>query len=352
MATALVDKDPVPQPSSAPDPAQLLTQIATGYMVSAALYPVTKLGIADLLAQGPRSVADLAQTTSADEDALYRVLRALASVGIFTESKPRTFSLTPMSDLLRSDVPNSFRELALWMTNEFHFKVWGQLVHSVMTGQPSVEKVYGKPAFQLFPELPEVDDEFNNAMTNISAKTIPGILAAYDFSGIETLVDIAGGYGYLLANILRQYPSLKGILFDQEHVIAGARQHVATNGLESRLQTISGDFFEAVPKGGDAYMMQHIIHDWDDAKCGLILGNVRRVLQGKPNGKLLILDSIINADGSADFAKWMDLEMLTMPGGKERTLEEFRLLLQKSGFQITSVHPTPSWVNVIEAQLS
>ena len=327
----------------------MLMQMGTGFMVSAALYPAAKLGIAELLADGPQPVSELASQTGANEDALYRVLRALASVGIFAEVSPRTFGLTPPANLLRSDVTGNMRALVLWMTNEFHFKVWGQMMHSVLTGNPAVENVYGKACFEVFSDMPETDVEFNNAMTNISAKTIPVVLEAYDFSGIETLVDVGGGHGFLISQILKHYPNMQGLLFDMPHVIEGANARIQRLGLTSRLQTCPCDFFESIPAGGDAYIMQHIIHDWDDAKCHIILKNIHKALAGKKNGKLIILESIVKADSEPDFCKWLDLEMLTMPGGKERTEEEFRALLQHCGFKLTRAIPLKGMVSIVEA---
>lgn len=324
-------------------------QMCTGYMVSSALYPVAKLGIAELVAESPQPVSELAEQTGANEDALYRILRALSSVGIFAEVSPRTFGLTPVANMLRSDVAGNVRDLALWLTNEFHFKVWGQMMHSVLTGQPAVEKVYGKPCFEIFPDLPETDAEFNNAMTNISAMTIPVVLEAYDFSGIETLVDVGGGHGFLISQILKHYPNMQGMLFDLPHVLEGAQARIQRLGLSSRLQTCPCDFFVSIPSGGDAYLMQHIIHDWEDAKCRLILKNIHKALDGKKNGKLIILDSLVKADNAPDVSKWIDLEMLTMPGGRERTEDEFRALLHECGFKLTRAIPLPGMVGIIEA---
>jgi O-methyltransferase domain len=349
MATARVDQVSEPLPSQPPDPGQFLMQLSTGYMIAAALYPITKLQIAELLADGPQPISKLAQSTGANEDGLYRVMRALANVGVFSEVSPRTFALSPAASPLRCDVAGSMRDLVLWMTNDFHFRVWGQMMHSVMTGKPSVEAVYGKPVFDLFPELPETNVEFNNAMTNISATTIPVILEHYDFSGIGTLVDVAGGHGLLISQILKHYPEMNGVLIDLPHVLEGAKKRIERLGLSQRLQTQPCNFFDSVPACGDVYVMQHIIHDWDDEKSLTILKNTRKALDGKKNGKLIILDSLINTDGGMDFAKWKDLEMLTLPGGRERTEEEFRMLLNQSGFKLTRTIPLPAMVSIVEA---
>lgn len=324
-------------------------QLGSGFMAAAALYPVTKLGVAELLAEGPKPISKIAQDTGANEDGLYRVMRALSSIGVFAEISPRTFGLTPAASLLRADVAGNMRDLILWMTNHFHLNSWGGMMHSVLTGQPAVEKLYGKHCFDIFRDFPEVDVEFNNAMTNISAMTIPAILEGYDFSGIGTLVDIAGGHGLLISQILKHNPDMKGILFDVPHVIEGAKSRIARLGLESRLQTATGDFFQSIPVGGDAYMMQHIIHDWDDAKAHTILKNIRKALEGRKNGKLLIFDALISDGNGSDFSKWMDLEMMLMPGGRERTENEFRSLLEGAGFKLNRIIPIPSMVSILEA---
>jgi hypothetical protein len=327
----------------------MLMQMCSGYMITAALYPVTRLGIPDLLAEGPQTIGALAAATGANEDALYRVMRALGNVGAFAENPVRTFSLSPVSNLLRNDVQGSMRDLVVWMSNEFHFRTWGDMMHTIMTGRPSVEKVYGKVCFEAFQDLPETNTEFNNAMTNISAMTIPVVLEHYDFSGISTLVDVGGGHGLLISQILKHYPDLKGCVFDLEHVLEGAQERCKRLGLDSRLTTVGGNFFESVCNSGDAYIMQHILHDWTDERCHTILKNVRKAIDGKPNAKLIILDSVVTTDGAFDFTKWKDLEMLLLPGGRERTEEEFRSLLGNAGFRLTRTIPLPSMVSLLEA---
>jgi SAM-dependent methyltransferase len=330
------------------DPAQQIIQLTMGYMPSAAIYAVTRLGIPDLLAQGPRSAADLAKQTGSNEDFLYRAMRALAIFGVFQEGDRHTFSLTPAGEQLQ-DRKGSLRPLVLWMTNKFHFDVWGDMHHAIKTGENATEHVYGKPVFECFEPGSEVATEFNNAMTNISAANIPAILDSYSFSGVKTLVDVGCGHGRLLCDILSAYPQMNGILFDMETVVAGAKTNINECRLHDRVRVLHGDFFESVPKGGDAYMMQHIIHDWDDEKSLIILKNVRRALEGVVDGKLILFDSIVTADNSADFAKWKDLEMMLMPGGRERTEQQFRELLGRAGFKVTRVIPKVAMVGMVEA---
>jgi hypothetical protein len=336
---------PVMPPEAA---AQLLTQIATGHIVASALQVAVRLGIADRLAVHSRTVAELAGQTGANEDALYRVLRALASVGVFEETMPRRFGLTAAGEMLRTDAPGSMRDMALWISSPFHFNVYAELMHSVMTGQPAAEKVTGTPMFEYFPRNPELSEIFNNAMTAFSKSVVPAALAAYDFTGIERLVDVAGGHGAVLTAILQRYPAMQGVLFDLEHVIAGAKPRLAALGLEGRCAAEAGDFFAAVP-AGDAYIMKHIIHDWDDQRATRILRNIRTAM-GNTRGRVILLESVLPQGNAPDFGKIIDLEMLAMPGGRERTAEEFEALFAEAGFNLTRIVPTGSPLSVIEAR--
>lgn len=330
--------------------AQLLMQVGTGYILSAALYAAAKLDVADRLASGARSAASLADEAGVLEDPLYRVLRALASVGIFEEHEHRRFSNTPASEMLRTGVRGSLRRMAEFISEPFHFRSYAELLYSLHTGKPAAEKVAGEPLFEYFPKHPELGELFNDAMTNFSASLVPAMLEAYDFSGISTLVDIAGGHGMLLTSILQRYPSLHGILFDLEHVIAGAAPKIAASGVGSRCQAVAGDFFTGVPVGGDAYVMKHIIHDWNDERATRILENVHRALAGVKNGRVLLLEGVVQPPNAADFSKILDLEMLLFPGGRERTSEEFATLLEGAGFTLTRIVATGSPICVIEGR--
>ena len=330
---------------------QLLTQLATGHIVASALQVALRLGIPDRLAQRPLTCAELARATGVREDELYRVLRALASVGVFAETSPRRFALTDAGQALVSGAPGSMRDMGLWITSPFHFRVYAELMHSVQTGQPAAEKVTGMPVFDYFPTQPELSETFNNAMTNFSEVVVRAALDVYDFNGIETLVDVAGGHGVVLTTILNAYPRMRGVLFDLEHVLAGARPRIDTMGLAGRCRTESGDFFKAVPAGGDAYIMKHIIHDWDDERAVTILRNIRAAM-GAKRGRVILLDSVLQAGDAPDFGKILDLEMMAMPGGRERTVEEFRGLFASAGFAMTRIVPTASPLSVIEAIVS
>ncbi len=328
-----------------------MMQFATGMGVTAALQPIARMGVADILASGPLPVSELAQKTGSNADALYRVMRLLASLGMFAESPGKVFALTPMSELLRSDVPSSMRAFVLWVGNGFHFKVWSEMGHSIKTGQPAVEKVCGKPCFEAIFGDPEVAYDFNSAMTCFSRMVAPALLEAYDFSGIGTLMDVAGGHGAILCEVLSRYPSMKGILFDLPSVIQEASCHICSLKLDDRCQTVVGDFFENIPAGADAYYMQHIIHDWADEPALKILGNCRRALEGRSGGKLIIVDSVVPGNSAPHASKWLDLEMLLMPGGRERSEGEWHGLFAKAGFEIAKILPMKAAESVIEARI-
>ncbi len=330
---------------------QLLNQAALGYIVSASLNVALELGIADLLTDGPRSVAHLATAAGVRADGLYRVLRALASAGIFEERENRTFALNTPASMLRKG-PASLHDLGLWMTDPFHFRVYAETLHSVKTGRPAAEKVTGMPVFEYFAREPKLSAVFNNAMTSWSGPTVAAALKAYDFTGIHTLVDVAGGHGFVLTSILRQYPAMKGILFDLEHVIAGAGPLLAASGVADRVETASGDFFQAVPAGGDAYIMKNIIHDWDDDRALPILVNIRKTFEGRRDGRVILLEAVIPPGNQPDFGKLVDIEMLLMPGGRERTAEEFASLFERAGFELARIVPTESPLSVIEARVA
>ena len=327
---------------------QQIMQLSTGYVASTCLYVAVKLRLPDLLDAAPRSSADLARELHVNEDALYRVMRTLTSLGVFEDKGSRTFANNLASSMLRSATPGSMYDMALWMSDPFHFQVYANALHSVKTGNPAVEKTFGVPVFEWFPKHPEESEIFNNAMTMFSAMVIPAVLEVYDFSGIGTLIDIAGGHGRVLTSILQKYPSMRGVLFDLEHVLAGARPVIESLGLADRCRTVTGDFFKAVPEGGDAYIMKHIIHDWDDERAAAILKNIRAAMTR--GGRVILVESVVTPGSQPDFAKIIDVEMLLMPGGRERTAQEFRDLFARAGFELTRIIPTKSPLSVIEGR--
>ncbi len=332
-----------------PNPAERVMQVTTGFLGTVALNAAVEINIPDLLAGGPRPVSELARATATNEDALYRTLRAVASLGIFTESEPRKFANTPESELLRAGAPGSLRDMVRWFGDPFHFRIFAEYMHSVKTGKPCFDKVMGKPIFEYFPSDPRESEMFNNAMTSFSAAVIPAVLEAYDFSGIRLLVDVAGGHGQILFSVLKEYPQMRGILSDLPHVLEGARPRLRELGLESRCRLETCDFFKSVPAGGDAYIMKHIIHDWDDDRALTILRNIHQAAGGA-QARVILLEGVISPGNESHFGKFLDLEMLALPSGRERTEDEFRALFDRAGFRLTRVVQTPTPMCVIEAE--
>lgn len=322
-----------------------LARMITGYWSSQAIYAAAKLGIADLLKDGSRTVEELAAETDSDADALFRLLRALASLGIFTEDAPRQFKQTPMSAPLRSDVPGSQRALAL-MAGDAQHLAWGEILYSIKTGKSAYEHVHGKPLFKHLEEQPERAAVFDAAMTAIHGRETQCILEAYDFSQVNTLADIGGGNGSKITAILQAYPKMQGMLFDLPHVVERAKERIDEAGLSARCQLVGGSFFESVPEGADTYLMRHIIHDWDDEQSITILRNCRAAMPA--DGKLLLVESVIPPGNEPFAGKFLDLAMLIVPGGKERTAEEYRALYDTAGFELTRIVETSHEVSVIE----
>jgi hypothetical protein len=330
---------------------QRLMEIASGFQLSGCLYVAAKLNIADRVSAGPCPVEALAADTNTQADALYRVLRALISVGIFSEPQPRTIGLSTAAELLRSDTPGSVGGLVVWAAHPFMIHVSSDLMHSVTTGKPAIEHLYGKPAFECFASMPDLSYDFHTGMSAISAELAPAVLDAYDCSGIRTLMDVGGGHGYFICQALKRYPQMRGILLDQSSVVEGAKCTLCDARLDNRCQPIAGNFFDSIPGGADAYFMQHIIHDWDDEPALKILGNVRQALAARSNGRLIIVDVVLPEDSRAHPGKLLDLVMLMFPGGRERTEAEWRSLLKKAGFVITKITATRVADSVIEAVL-
>ena len=321
-------------------------QLVTGFKIAASLSVVAQLGIADLLAGRPKPVSELARVAQVNEDALYRVLRALASVGVFTETASRTFANTPASELMCTGARDSMRDVMVWMGDDFHLRTYAELMHSVKTGGTAVKKFTGSEAFEYFEQDKAEGERFNAAMTNFSAVLMPAVLEAYDFSGLGTLADIAGGHGFALTSILKKHPDLRGILFDLPHVVSGAKPRIESLGLADRCQIVAGDFFQAVPVA-DCYVMKNIIHDWDDARALAILKNCAGALRGK--GKVILIENVISPGNEPHFGKWLDIDMLTLAGGRERTQAEFAALFSQARLRLSRVVPTKSPVCVVEA---
>jgi hypothetical protein len=316
-------------------------QMLTGYWVSMSLHVVAKLGIADRIEDAPKSAKELAQATQTHAESLYRLLRAMSSVGVFEEDEQGKFGHTELSRLLRADHPNSKLAMAIMLGGDEHYRTWGELEYSIRTGKRAFDHLFGQPAFDWLAAHPEKARQFDEAMVSVHGIESAAICDAYDFSSFGTLVDVGGGNGSLLRIILERTPRLKGILYDLPHVVERARPK-----LPARCQAMGGSFFEAVPAGGDAYLMRHIIHDWEEDRCLQILGHVRRVIPS--TGKLLVVEGVVPARNQPSFTQFLDLNMLVIPGGKERTESEYRELLARARFQLKRIVATKSEVSVIE----
>ncbi len=326
-------------------PQEQMSRMLTTYWVSQALYVAAKLKLADRLKDGPRTADELASATGTHAASLYRLLRALASVGVFAEDDGHRFALTPLAECLRSDVPGSQWAMAV-MNGEEHYLSWGELLYSVQTGKPAFEKLFGAGVFDFLSRDPEKARIFDEAMVGVHGRETAAMLDVYDFSGVRVLADVGGGNGSLLMVVLKKYPGLRGILFDLPGVAERARANLAAAGLSGRCEVAGGNFFDTVAGGADAYLLRHIIHDWDDERAIRILKNVHRAMGD--GGRLLVVESVIPPGNAPSFGKLLDLTMLVIPGGKERTEKEYRELFTAAGFRLTRIVPTAAEVCVIE----
>ena len=327
-----------------PPPAALL-QMMTGYWVSKAVSVAAELAVADLLKDGPRASDDLAAATGVRPEPLYRLLRALASVGVFTEDDERRFALTPLADLLRSDVPGSMRALARMYGSE-QYRAWDGLLESIRTGQPAFDHAFGSSYFDYLEQNDDASAVFNEAMTGWTTQVAESVVAAYDFPESGTVVDVGGGHGLLLTTILKARPALRGILFDLPHVVTETQPLLEKAGVANRSSIVGGDFFASVPEG-TVYVLAQILHDWDDQRCQIILGNCRNAIRAE--GRLLVVEQVLPRANEPALGKWLDLHMLVLLTGRERTEAEYRTLLRAAGFELVRVIPTQSGAGILEA---
>jgi O-methyltransferase domain/Dimerisation domain len=335
-----------PEIGPTPTPSATLLHMMTGYWISKAIAVAATLGIADLLANGPLSSDELATATQTHAPSLYRVLRALASIGIFSEVAPGRFALTPMAALLRSGAPDSMRALAIMFAEE-QYRAWGDVLHSVRTGQPAFEHAFAMPYFAYLATHPEASRVFNAAMVGGTNQIFDAVVAAYDFSPFGTIVDVGGGHGALLAALLRSNPAARGILFDLPHVVEGAEPFLVAAGVADRCTRVGGDFFAEIPAGADAYVLSQILHDWDDERSVVILGQVHRAMPD--HGKLLVVELMLPPGDEPSFGKWMDLHMMVLLSGRERTAAHYATLFRAAGFELAREVPTPTGQSIVEA---
>jgi hypothetical protein len=325
-----------------------LLAMTQGLIIHQALYSAAKLGVADLLKDGPQTCSDLARTLKVNESALYRILRLLASQSVFEEKVPRTFVNTELSQFLCTGVPGSVRSILIFRGSEFFFSPFAEILFSIETGRSARAKVLGMDGFEYLKTHPETASIFDDAMTNMSELIGPAVAAAYDFGRWASLMDVGGGNGMLLASILRMYPGLRGVLADLPHVLERAQHRDFLGGeLESRIAMQPCDFFREVPPGCQAYVMKSVIHDWDDDRAHEILVNCRRVVPA--DGALLLVEWALPEGNLPSVGKVGDVTMLVLTGGKERTSQEYRDLLAGAGFRFNQAFPTSADFVVIEA---
>jgi hypothetical protein len=333
--------------SKALPPHVQLIQMAAGSWIAAIVYAAAKLGLADHLAAGPRSAAELAGATRTHAPTLHRLMRTLAGLGILTERDEQRFVLTQLGEALKTGAPGSARATLIAFCGPAFWHSWEEIIYSLETGKTGFEKAFGMPIFDYFSRHPEEASNFSEAMVGFHGAEPPAVAAAYDFSGVQTIVDVGGATGNMLAAILSRHAGPRGVLFDRPHVVGDAPALLEAHGVQDRVTIEPGDFFERVPPGGDVYVLSHIIHDWNEEQCLTILGHCRKVI--KPNGRLLIVETVLPTGDTPHQGKVQDMVMLVLPGGQERTEDEYAALLSKAGFRLNRVVPTESVVSVVEA---
>ena len=338
-------------PHSPPAPDALL-QLVTGYPAAQAVHVAAQLGLADLLADGPRHVEELAAATGTHPPSLARLLRMLAALGIVAEEADGRISLTELGAPLRAGVPRSVRDRVLFLAGDWNWRTWGELLHSVRTGEPAFDRIFGMSNFDYWEHNAEAGAIHDASFTAMAQFTTAPLVAAYDFGRFGTVADIGGSEGPLLAAILQANPGVRGVLFDLPHVVAGASPVLAAAGVADRCTVVGGDFFASIPAGADAYLLKYIIHDWDDARATAILRQCRAAMA--PGATLLLIEQVLPerlaAGAAAVPAARLDLQMLVLtPGGRERTESAFRHLLGEAGFELRRVIATRSPFRVLEA---
>jgi hypothetical protein len=350
LSTSFVDESNKPMPQkevkmkpNMESPQTQLMKFIVGKWISKPIYAAAELGIADLLSEGPKNIDQLAAESQTHAPSLYRMMRALASVGIFAETDPKHFKLTPMAELLKS---GAMRSTALMFNAEWSDEAWLYFLDSIKTGATAFEKAHGMPVFEWLEENPGPAQVFNEANALKAASSHRAIVDVYDFSGFSKITDVGGGLGSLMIEILIANPSIEGVIADIPSVIEEARQHLQTHGLGKRCQAVECDMFKQIQPGSDAYLLSHILHDWSDEECRAILMNCYRAMI--PGNKLLVVEIVIPPGNQPSIGKLLDLEMMVTTGGRERTEEEYETLLESTGFELSRVIPTKASVSIIE----
>jgi hypothetical protein len=325
---------------------ETLTDMITAYRLSQLIYVAARLGIADFLADGPKRSEELAALAGVHPHALYRVLRALASNGIFTETEDRSFALTPLAAPLQTGVAGSVRGVAMMQNQEPRWRAWGELLYSVKTGKSAFEHIYGMSNWEYYAQNPDLFEAFSEGMAELTRQTIPAIVTAYDFAGRERIVDVGAGRGHLMAAILAQHPVLRGVIVELPALIDSARKVLETAGVAARCELVAGDYFASVPRGGDVYVLKSIIHGMDEANALRLLRNCRQSMVD--GGRLLVIQVIVPPGNAPARIKMSDLLHLVSGGGQERTEAEYRALFDVAGFKLIGVYPTAAAFSILE----
>lgn len=330
------------------DPAIVLQRLIAGYVLSQTIYVAAKLGVADLLANGTVTVEELAAATGSHPPSLYRFLRALASVGIFVEEDDRRFGLGPLGQHLRSGVANSLRSYAIH-ANEESYRAWGEALHTACTGRPGFDRVFHTSFYDYMAANAEANAVWNQSMSDTERSFVlqQGIVAAYDWSDLNRVVDVGASHGTLMAAVLQHSLHLRGVVFDLPHVVAGAPAELAKAGVAGRCEIVGGDLLSGVPEGGDAYLLSRVLFNWDDDDAMTILANCRRAMA--PGGRILIMEPVI-PDNGVSLASLVDLNVLVVCGGRTRTEAELAALLMRSGLRLAKTLPSPGAWNIYEAR--
>jgi hypothetical protein len=324
-----------------------LLEMAWAYWASQILRQAAEMGLADKFGDSPRTVDELCDEYAMHRASFRRFMRSLTGLGIVTQPRPGLYALTDMGEALKSDSAGAARSTVMTLIGKFVSPAWENLDYSLRTGEPGFEKHYGMGLFQFIQQTPGMPEVFSQTMVGIHGQEPPAVAAAYDFSGIGTLVDVGGASGNMLGHVLARHPGLKGVLYDLPHVVADAAPLLARFGVADRVSIEGGSFFQSVPAGHDAYLLSHIIHDWDETECATILGNCREAMRS--DGRILIVEMVIPDNDAPHPSKLLDMMMLVAPGGQERTPSEYQALLSANGFRMTRIVPTASAVSVVEA---
>src|SRR5215813_3965726 len=332
--------------SELPPPIRI-SLLSQGTIIATSLALAAELGIADLLADGPRSSEELAQATSTHPRSLHRLLRLLCSVGVFNEIQTDSFAQTPLSECLRAGVPGSMRSWLRMISLKVRYHTHAEALYSIKTGEPAFKRVTGMEFFDYLAAHPDEGEIFNQAMNDMGKVVAAAVAQSYDFSGVGKIIDVGGGHGTLIAAVLQKYPQMTGILFDSSHVAERARESIASAGLADRCEVVGGDFFKSVPSGCDAYLLRWIIHDWDHERAVTILRNCRQAMGA--GSRLLLIEMVLPTGNKFHPGKFMDYIMLIVMGGRERTEEEYDSLLREADLRLNNVAPTGSPLSVIEA---